>query len=494
MSISVIQTGTAIIVGGDGSRFYAGDPAPSNTLGVNNDVYFQTTGDVYEKENGVWKLMFNIIGPAGSPLVNRGQWVMGMTVNPSDFVYDRSTNNSTVQAMFVSKSITTFTSNAQPYADVANWQEFSGVKGEQGDKGETGNSGTSAWTMELAIVVSGERRVMQVVDWFGGSGQKPATGLYVGATGFVSSPEAATDIRGPQGAGSGTGTGGVQSVTGDFVNNTDPDNPVISGILAALASKQDTLAYTPENAAKKGQANGYAALDANSQISPATIAVNASNRFVTDTEKNTWNNKQAALGFTPENVASKGQVNGYAGLDSSGKIDPALLPALSLNSITLVANQAARLALNAKVGDAVKQSDNLSTYMLSVLPASTDANWIEIGDMSPDWSTIGNKPTTFPPVIGAGATQAVAGNDARLTNARTPTAHTHPSTDITDFATAVNTLIAAKLPTPPGSGTFELKAVNGVVQWVPVPTYTVVASLPSDLSGYADGSEIVVTG
>ena len=32
-------------------------------------------------------------------------------------------------------------------------------------------------------------------------------------------------------------------------------------------------------------------------------------------------------------------------------------------------------------------------------------------------------PATFPPTIGSGAGDAVAGNDARLTNSRTPTAH-----------------------------------------------------------------------
>lgn len=39
-----------------------------------------------------------------------------------------------------------------------------------------------------------------------------------------------------------------------------------------------------------------------------------------------------------------------------------------------------------------------------------------------------------PPIIGPGATQAVAGNDARLNDARTPTAHEHPFSDISGVA------------------------------------------------------------
>lgn len=38
---------------------------------------------------------------------------------------------------------------------------------------------------------------------------------------------------------------------------------------------------------------------------PSIITQDASNRFVTDAEKTTWNGKQNALGFTPENVANK---------------------------------------------------------------------------------------------------------------------------------------------------------------------------------------------
>jgi hypothetical protein len=59
---------------------------------------------------------------------------------------------------------------------------------------------------------------------------------------------------------------------------------------------------------------------------PSIITQDANNRFVTDTEKSTWNSKQDLLGFTPENIINKNQINGYAGLDSSGKISTSQLP------------------------------------------------------------------------------------------------------------------------------------------------------------------------
>jgi len=50
--------------------------------------------------------------------------------------------------------------------------------------------------------------------------------------------------------------------------------------------------------------------------------LNGDNNYlhVTDTEKSTWNAKQAALGFTPENLANKDEANGYCSLDLNKKV------------------------------------------------------------------------------------------------------------------------------------------------------------------------------
>lgn len=82
-----------------------------------------------------------------------------------------------------------------------------GPKGDKGDTGNTGAAGTNGWTPVLSIVSDGERRVQQVVDWTGGSGTKPTTGQYVGASGLTATLASAVDIRGAAGAG-GAGTAG----------------------------------------------------------------------------------------------------------------------------------------------------------------------------------------------------------------------------------------------------------------------------------------------
>lgn len=63
--------------------------------------------------------------------------------------------------------------------------------------------GPAAWTQEEAVVPDGERRVKQIVDWFGGDGAKPPVGQYLSATGWVATAAEAEDVRGAGGSGSG---------------------------------------------------------------------------------------------------------------------------------------------------------------------------------------------------------------------------------------------------------------------------------------------------
>ena len=72
--------------------------------------------------------------------------------------------------------------------------------------------GEDGWTPVFATVADGVRRVQRVVDWTGGEGTKPATGKYVGLTGFVDAIADGVDIRGPQGI-PGVGTPGSDGLS-----------------------------------------------------------------------------------------------------------------------------------------------------------------------------------------------------------------------------------------------------------------------------------------
>jgi hypothetical protein len=65
-----------------------------------------------------------------------------------------------------------------------------------GPLGNRGAAGFTGWSPLFAAVSDGARRVMQIADWVGGQGTKPATGGYIGAAGVVALIADAVDFRG----------------------------------------------------------------------------------------------------------------------------------------------------------------------------------------------------------------------------------------------------------------------------------------------------------
>lgn len=109
-----------------------------------------------------------------------------------------------------------------------------------------------------------------------------------------------------------TGSDGLPSGSNKYVTDSDPRN----------SNARVPLAHThiPSEVGLGNVPNVNA-------TNPSNIVQDATHRFATDAEKATWNAKQSALGYTPENLANKGVINGYAGLDASGRVPAAQLPA-----------------------------------------------------------------------------------------------------------------------------------------------------------------------
>jgi hypothetical protein len=111
---------------------------------------------------------------------------------------------------------------------------------------------------------------------------------------------------------------------------------------------------------------------------PSIITQDASNRFTTDAEKATWNAKQNALGYTPENAANKNVANGYAGLGGDGKIISSQLPDITISDTFITASQAAMLALVAQTGDVAVRTDLNKTFILRVNNPTVLGSWQEL--------------------------------------------------------------------------------------------------------------------
>src|SRR3989339_1807573 len=71
-------------------------------------------------------------GAAGTGLTNRGTWITGTEYNPSDYVFDQSTDNPLVNSMWICQTTSPFTSSTNPYLDATNWIEFQAPAGQDG--------------------------------------------------------------------------------------------------------------------------------------------------------------------------------------------------------------------------------------------------------------------------------------------------------------------------------------------------------------------------
>ena len=164
---------------------------------------------------------------------------------------------------------------------------------------------------------------------------------------------------------------------------------------------------------------------------------------------------------------------------TSGTIDIARLPAGALERLVTVTNKTARFALTTstvQLGDVVKQTDTgVMYYVVDTSELNSEDGYSEFtagSATSVPWSGVTGKPSSYTPsshthgnITNAGAIGSTAnkplitttngvittgsfgttantfcqGNDSRLSDARTPTAHTHSASDITSGLATVAT-------------------------------------------------------
>ena len=89
------------------------------------------------------------------------------------------------------------------------------VRGPAGTS-TNGLNGNHGWTPTFTTQADGDRLVLWITDWTGGTDPKPATG-YIGPAGIVSDIADASNIRGPIGLSGGNGWSPIFQVEGDGV-------------------------------------------------------------------------------------------------------------------------------------------------------------------------------------------------------------------------------------------------------------------------------------
>jgi len=147
----------------------------------------------------------------------------------------------------------------------------------------------------------------------------------------------------------------------------------------------------------------------------------------------------------------KGQPNGLATLDGSGKLDGGQLPALAITETFVVSDESAMLALTAQQGDVAVRTDNDTTYILTAEPASTLANWQELLSPTAGAVTSFNGRTGNVVPESGDYTPAQVGADPTGTAAAAVAAHVAEADPHPQYTTASEAAAAAPVQSVNGS-------------------------------------------
>lgn len=205
-------------------------------------------------------------------------------------------------------------------------------------------------------------------------------------------------------------------------------------------------------------------------------------------------------------VATVNQANGVCGLDNTGKIPQANLPAIAITDVFVCADQVTQLALAAQPGDVAIRTDENKTYILRGGVASTMSNWSQIlspaaagggGGVTYVQATSSNPDLIISggPILDVGTlTFDITGNLGRA-SALSPTAsgilRVGPSWSTGNVS--LTTEVDGVLPVP--SGGTGAASLTGYVKGNGTSAFTAVAKIPvADIDGAIAADASTLTG
>ena len=152
--------------------------------------------------------------------------------------------------------------------------------------------------------------------------------------------------------------------------------------------------YTDDKARLSISSNAPLIYDNLSGLFSITQSDTSNDGFLSSTDWNIFNNKQDALGYTPEDIANKDVAGGYASLDGSTKIPLALIPSSLVGSVNYKGtwdadtNTPALTDGSGSKGDYYVVSTSGST-LIDGIASWSEGDWI-ISNDTPVWEKVSN--------------------------------------------------------------------------------------------------------
>jgi len=166
-----------------------------------------------------------------------------------------------------------------------------------------------------------------------------------------------------------------------------------NSIVTSIATKSDQTDVDTLAGIVSGKA------DQSDLNSLSTVVASKADQSEVDSLSTEVAGKQNVLGFTPENVTNKGQNNGYASLDSTGKVPTAQLPAASAQWGAITGTLSSQKDLQSVIGTTPDKVTGLQVWYditdLSTIVTDTSNNVSQILDKSGNSKTLtasSNKP------------------------------------------------------------------------------------------------------
>lgn len=259
-----------------------------------------------------------------------------------------------------------------------------------------------------------------------------------------------------------------------------PSNIYAGTVVGSYTAGNDSRVVNAEQTTNKGVANGYASLGATTQVPIAQIPTGQ-----TATTVSLGNDAR----FTDQRVPTDGSVTG--GVAGAGvKIAAATITDVNIaaaNKDGLAATASLRTlgtgAAQAAAGNDARLSDTRTPTAASVVDASVSAT-AAIAESKLALASDAAATTASRRTLGTGALQAVAGNDSRLSDTRTPTAGSVVDASVSNTAAIAESKLALASDAAAGTasrrslgtGALQAMAGNTTLSSIAAPTTNVSAN------------------